>query len=500
DVPTTNPFAPPARPWSTVDPAEVEFVGGEALAVEVGAFGAELPGPLEAPEDAEAPDVFAPAAPSWEGIIGGTTEPAPMPASYEAPVAVTPGQFPPVTDQEAAPAEASAGEFDTVSAENDFRPDLDGPAAGSDETDASAPVSSDDAPGVDGDALLESDAHPVVDVPAAPPALPMTPAASFFAATAARNARRADDLENPLSALLPNDEEPDESPTEEAAPAEASASVDAPTDVFVLEPPAPDTLRAEPVHTTATAYTPSTGEWARPAFAASDAVTEVNGMERIGDTTEMGAPAAQSAANAETGGPSAVEVTTRKTHRRRRLVLWIVLAAVIAAGAGVLAYRLFFLPEPITLPVPTTTAPAPTPTAEPMEITDPSDFVAAMPTTVGTNVLVSYEVKSTVGDTTLPARTAEQVTLTYGQGSSSQVFTVDAYQHYNEDDAKTTYDAFAAGATDVEDVTVNGTTVGQRAYSTTGSTGTLVWRNGTAVFSLAGPSDEVLDFYEHFGI
>ena len=194
------------------------------------------------------------------------------------------------------------------------------------------------------------------------------------------------------------------------------------------------------------------------------------------------------------------DVTMRKTHRRRRLVLWIVLGAVIAAGAGIFVYRLAFLPEPITLPVVTVTAQAPTPTAKPVAITDSSDFVAAMPTTVGTDVLMDYVVTDTVGDTTLPARAAEHVTLKYGPGSTSMPFTVEAYQHYNADDAKAAYDSYATGSTDVKDVTVDGTNVGQRAYSTSGSTGTVVWRNGTAVFDLTGPSDEVLAFYEHFGV
>ncbi len=35
---------------------------------------------------------------------------------------------------------------------------------------------------------------------------------------------------------------------------------------------------------------------------------------------------------------------------------------------------------------------------------------------------------------------------------------------------------------------------------TQGDQGTVVWRNVTAVFVLDGPADEVLDFYEHYGV
>ena len=468
DATAVDPFAPPARPWSTVDPAEVEFVGGEQIAVEVGAFGPETPDPVADLGDRPSRDSFAPTAPSWEGIMGGASTAVESPAAFDAPAAAAPGMFPPVSDSADAPSEAPAP-IET--------------AGGQIETEGGP---------------FETEGTPISDDPAATPVIPVSPVASFFAATAARNARRVDDMEGALPANPMGDQAlPDES---SPRPTTAEPLFSEP---FHATPP--DSLRAEPVHTAATPYTPSTGEWARPAFAHADAVTQVNGMAPLGDTTEIDATdaatlAAASAGDQATGENAMAAVATQKTHRRRRLVLWIVLGTVIAAGAGILVYRLAFLPEPVTLPVPTVTAQAPTPTAEPVKIADSSDFVAAMPTTVGTNVLMDYVVTDTVGDTTLPARAAEHVTLKYGPGSSSMPFTVEAYQHYNADDAKTAYGSYATGSTDVKDVTVDGTNVGQRAYSTSGSTGTVVWRNGTAVFDLTGPSDDVLAFYEHFGI
>jgi len=228
-------------------------------------------------------------------------------------------------------------------------------------------------------------------------------------------------------------------------------------------------------------------------------------MPRVEDNAE---PAATDATALAWTSPEAtvtnenpeVGVKTEESHKRRRLVLWIVLGALVAGAAVFLAYRLYFMPDPVTLPVPTVTAQAATPTAKPLAITDASTFVSAMPTTVGTDVLIAYTVTETIGDSTLPARAAEKVTLDYGPGSSSRVFTVEAYQHYDQTAAQAAYDSYATGMTDVKDVVVDGTTVGKRAFSTSGSKGTVVWRNGTAVFDLTGPASDVLGFFEHFGV
>ncbi len=498
--------AAPARPWAAVDPAEVEFVEGETLAVESGAFGSATPDAVEARDQSASYRSTEPMAPSWEGIMGGATETPYSPAVPDAPTHGTHSQFPTVDDPASAPTGAASWDDEVTAIENTFDPQATRfPSDAQDVPgEASAPIGNESAP--------DGGFAPTTPLP------PVTPVASFFAATAARNARRFDDVEGDGQVM----------PADGPYPTDAVAPDPTPTRPLYSElahsTPA-DTLRPEPIHTTATAYTPPTGEWARPAFAHSDAVTQVDGMAHVEETSEFNSaavaaaspssndrtsverasthsasPADRATAEDEPGDKPPLEVTTRKTHRRRRLVLWIVLGALLAAAAGTVLYRLYFLPEPLILPVPTVTAAAPAPTAEPVTVTDSSDFVKAMPGTVGTDVLVAYEVTDTVGDLTLPARTAEKVTLEYGPGSSSKVFTVEAFQHYNEDDAKTAYDSYATGATDVEDVTVGGTDVGKRAYSTKGSTGTVVWRNGTVVFDLTGPSDDVLHFFEHFGI
>jgi hypothetical protein len=485
---TAEPSAPAERPWAAVDPTEVEFANGEPLSVEVGAFGAQAPAPVEGLDGSAPSGAFAPTAPSWEGIMGGGVEAAQPPASYEAPMPAGPSRFPPVVDVPAGPAGdvAEVAETPALAAstgDDSFAPD---PAGPSTENPADAAPS---------EPALDEPLAPAFGFPVATPIPPVTPVASFFAATASRNARRAEDGSGstPLA------------PSVDPASTEASSPETEPTEAWRAAPIPKEPLRSEPIHTTATAYTPSTGEWARPAFAPADAVTEVDGMPRVEDNAE---PAATDAAAFAWTSPEAtatnenpeVGVKTEESHKRRRLVLWIVLGALVAGAAVFLAYRLYFMPDPITLPVPTVTAQAATPTAKPLAITDASTFVSAMPTTVGTDVLIAYTVTETIGDSTLPARAAEKVTLDYGPGSSSRVFTVEAYQHYDQTAAQAAYDSYATGMTDVKDVVVDGTTVGKRAFSTSGSKGTVVWRNGTAVFNLTGPASDVLGFFEHFGV
>lgn len=203
----------------------------------------------------------------------------------------------------------------------------------------------------------------------------------------------------------------------------------------------------------------------------------------------------------EPPGDEEGSTVTSPTPRKRNLLwLWIVLGAVVVAGIGVAVYFAFLRPDAEILPTPTVTAEAPEPTAAPVAYVEPSAFLAQLPTTVGTDVLLTYAATDTLGDDSLPARAAEHYTLEYGPGSGDVTATVEAYQHYTVDEAQAAYDAYADGAIDVEDVSVDGTVVGERAYITRGSDGTVVWRNNTAVFVLTGAADDVLTFYEHFGV
>lgn len=187
--------------------------------------------------------------------------------------------------------------------------------------------------------------------------------------------------------------------------------------------------------------------------------------------------------------------------RRTRLILIIVAAALVAGVIGVLVYRTYLLPEPVTLPTPTVTAEPRVPQGEPIDIAeDASEFLSAMPLQVGADVLMAYESIDPVGDESLPARAAEHLKLSYGSGVGEPVYTVHAYQHYKVEDAQIAYDAYAAGAPDVEDVTVDGEVVGQRAFQAASAQGQVAWRNGTVVFVVTGPAIDLVHFYERFGV
>ncbi len=49
-------------------------------------------------------------------------------------------------------------------------------------------------------------------------------------------------------------------------------------------------------------------------------------------------------------------------------------------------------------------------------------------------------------------------------------------------------------------MTVAGQPVGERAIVTSGADKAVVWSNGTSVFILEGPADEVEQFYAYFGL
>ena len=413
-----------ARPWAVVDPSDVEFVTGEPLGPETGAFGNE-------PRSESQPPARNPWEPAEERALSEPILPLPMPLASE-PIPSAPADSP------------------------------------------FAPPSRDT-----GSTEVESGATGVA---------PGATAAAFFAATAARSTRATDDT----SRLAPT--EPPSATAFEAPLPDTESGAPSPASADPTPPLHRDATRAEPFRTTATAYTPSQGEWGDSTVSASEAAALDEG------NTSVNEPVGSTAPPSVADGDAAIEPTAKKPYRRRRLVLWIVIAALAAAAIGVGVYRVYLQPEPTTLPVPTITASAPEPTAEPVNITDPSTFVATMPSTVGTDVLVAYEVTNPAGDTTLPVRAAEHVTLKYGPGSTTTVYTVEAYQHYSVEDAQSAYDSYAAGLTDVEDVVVDGVTVGQRARSASSSQGTLVWRNETAVFVLTGPGAGLQDFYARFGV
>jgi len=179
-----------------------------------------------------------------------------------------------------------------------------------------------------------------------------------------------------------------------------------------------------------------------------------------------------------------------------RLWLWILLAVVALAIAGVL-YAVLNRPDPAVVPGATITQPAPSPTIVPSPAPTGSDFQAAMPTTVGTYSLTGAtpldpaDVALTVG------RIADGVDLTYRSGDDTM--SVRALQYYSEDDAKAMFTEFAGEDAATEPVEAGGTTVGEKAVVTAPKPG-IVWRNGTSVFILVGPPLHLAEFYAQFGL
>ena len=199
-----------------------------------------------------------------------------------------------------------------------------------------------------------------------------------------------------------------------------------------------------------------------------------------------------------TGTPPPAHADEEPPARKRGLMwLWIVLAAiVVGVTAFVLAQTVFATPEPIIVPGVTVTEPAPSPTISPLAIASPTPFLAAIPSTVGTYSLTATAPADNL-DAATYGRTAEAHRLTYRSGATE--VTVLAIQYYSADDATAAWTALAGPSPASTPVMVGGAEAGQKASVTT-PTPAIVWRNGTAVFVLTGPSTELEAFYEKYGL
>ena len=183
----------------------------------------------------------------------------------------------------------------------------------------------------------------------------------------------------------------------------------------------------------------------------------------------------------------------------------VVLGILIMAGIGYAIFALFFKPVDTLLPVQTVVgAPVPAqPTLSPVVPTDASDFLAAMPATVGAYALTDYMVISADDSATLPEGAtlpdgvAEQNTLTYSDGTHQVV--VDAWQTYGVSAAQAIFDGLNLAGTDSQPVTVDGQDVGVQVNIASAAGLTVLWTNGTAVFSATGSDDTINKFVDEFG-
>jgi hypothetical protein len=173
------------------------------------------------------------------------------------------------------------------------------------------------------------------------------------------------------------------------------------------------------------------------------------------------------------------------------------------AGIIYAVYALFFASSEETLPAQiVVTAPAEA-TVEPVSPTDPTDFLASMPLTVGTYALTASSVLSADQPDDFPEGVelaegvAEQDTMTYSNGTSE--ITVTAWQHYNTDYAKATFDSLNVDGTDSTPVLVDGVDAGTQVHIMADSGPAVLWDNGTAVFTATGADDGVYAFVQGFG-
>ena len=133
-------------------------------------------------------------------------------------------------------------------------------------------------------------------------------------------------------------------------------------------------------------------------------------------------------------------------------------------------------------------------TVEPIALEEPTDFLAAMPATVGVYAM-SGATPVEEDSAGLDTRVAEVDDLTYTDGETT--LELRAIQHYDEADATAQFDALAASGSEPQPVTVGDTEVGQRV-TIDGDPASYVWRNGTAVFVLTGPADALEEFWIQF--
>lgn len=198
----------------------------------------------------------------------------------------------------------------------------------------------------------------------------------------------------------------------------------------------------------------------------------------------------------DTAEPDATGDGTAGTRRTRRWWPWALLGLVLV-GAGVAAYLITNRPDPTVIPGVTITQPAPAPTIEPSAAPTGTAFQSVMPTEVGTYALVGSAVLDPLDPALGLGRIADGVDLTYRSGTDTM--SVRALQYYNEDDAQQMFGELVGEDAATKPVVAAGSAVGDSAYIIAPQPG-IVWRNGTSVFIVTGPTAQLTDFFAQFGL
>ncbi|WP_062518323.1 hypothetical protein [Demequina gelatinilytica] len=179
----------------------------------------------------------------------------------------------------------------------------------------------------------------------------------------------------------------------------------------------------------------------------------------------------------------------------------ILVGLVILGAAFAAAWFLLLRPEAITLPeqhVLSVPSADPGSTLEPFVPTDPSPFLAAMPTVAGDWTLTAATARDAASDGALPGRVAEAYTLTYSDGTAE--VTLIARQLYSEEDAAAALTKAAGKDAELTDATVGGSVVGRRAVLETDDATRVLWTNGSAFFVVKGAAEDVARFTETLGL
>ncbi|WP_084128232.1 hypothetical protein [Demequina sp. NBRC 110055] len=270
----------------------------------------------------------------------------------------------------------------------------------------------------------------------------------------------------------------------ESAASWAAASAAHTPDLF---PGTAASALAEATPDPVTAEDATTSEWSDAAAADADADP---------DPHRDAAPAP--APDASGGDDSAVPPPPTDEHSTpwyRGAIFLTLVGLIVLGGIIYVAYTLVSPPaEDVEIAAPRVVEVAAEPTVEPVTLENPTDFLAAMPATVG--VYSMTEATMVEEDAAgLETRVAEVDDLTYSDGETT--LELRALQHYDEADATEQFDALSQGGTDSQPVTAGGAQVGQRV-TLTGEPASYVWRNGTAVFVLSGPADALEEFWIQF--
>lgn len=223
------------------------------------------------------------------------------------------------------------------------------------------------------------------------------------------------------------------------------------------------------------------------------------------------------------------------------------LGLLAASLLGSLVYYLFFRPDPVVLASEIVIIPLPTPTFDVHIPPDPTTFVASLPWSTMTYGLTEVEEMPSSARATWPERYAEAWVLTYAE-SPDATMTVEAYQHYHEEDAIAAFEglwseaeaaaqeaapepsplptaapaaspsASPAPLVERHPVTADGVQVGESFKTTMEITETIegeegsepvevtrevaviTWRNSTAVFIMTADPSVIDDLFLEYGV